>query len=131
LPKRYLTGHLSLRSLVAANEEQTIGEIMNPHIISVHTNTHQKKVADLIQRYDFIALPVVDGENRLVGNAIDILEADTTKDIHTISGIQLVLCYLFCYGFRPCFDVYPFYYDHSRCFWCVDLFIVAQLVLKF
>ncbi len=120
----HLTGHLSLRSLVAANEEQTIGEIMNPHIISVHTNTHQKKVADLIQRYDFIALPVVDGENRLVGivtvdDAIDILEAETTKDIHTIIGIQS--------GENNYFQTKLYNIVRRRALWLTVVFIITTL----
>ena len=88
-----LTGFLSLRDLVIAQPEQTIGEIIERHVISVHTDTHQEEVARLLQRYDFLALPVVDTENRLVGiitvdDVIDIIEAETTKDIHTLGGVQ-------------------------------------------
>ena len=88
-----LTGYLSLRDFVTAQPEQIIGEIANPHVICVHTDTHQEEVARLLQRYDFLALPVVDTENRLVGiitidDALDILEAKTTKDIHTLGGVQ-------------------------------------------
>ncbi|MGK7875341.1 MAG: magnesium transporter [Xenococcaceae cyanobacterium] len=89
----HLTGHLSLRNLVTAQPEQTIGEIMNHHVICVHTDTNQEEVARLLQRYDFLAVPVVDGEQRLVGivtvdDVIDILHEETTKDIHTLGGIQ-------------------------------------------
>ncbi len=88
-----LTGSLSLRDLVTAQPEQIISEIAAPHVISVHTDTPQEEVARLLQRYDFLALPVVDSENRLVGiitvdDALDILEAETTKDIHTLGGVQ-------------------------------------------
>ena len=88
-----LTGSLSLRDLVTAQPEQLISEIAKPHVISVHTDTHQEQIVRLIQRYDFLALPVVDTENRLVGiitvdDVIDILEAETTKDIHTLGGVQ-------------------------------------------
>ncbi len=88
-----LTGSVSLRDLVLAQPEQTIGELAKSHVICVHTDTHQEEVARLLQRYDFLALPVVDTENRLVGiitvdDAIDILEAETTEDIHTLGGIQ-------------------------------------------
>ena len=91
--QRRLTGFLSLRDLVTAQPEQIIGEIVETHVISVHTDTPQEEVARLLQHYDFLALPVVDQENRLVGivtvdDAIDILEAETTKDIHTLSGVQ-------------------------------------------
>ncbi len=88
-----LTGSLSLRDLVTAQPEHTIGEILEPHVISVHTDTPQGEAARLLQRYDFLALPVVDLENRLVGiitvdDVIDIIEAETTKDIHTLGGVQ-------------------------------------------
>ena len=91
--QRCLTGFLSLRNLVTAQPEQTIGDLAEPHVICVHTDTPQEEVARLLQRYDFLALPVVDKENRLVGiitfdDAIDILEAETTKDIHTLGGVQ-------------------------------------------
>lgn len=88
-----LLGNLSLRDLVIAQPEETIGEIMNPHVICVHTDTDQEEVARELQHYDFIALPVVDAEQRLVGivtvdDVIDILEEENTKDIHSLGGIQ-------------------------------------------
>ncbi|NEO31625.1 MAG: magnesium transporter [Symploca sp. SIO3C6] len=88
-----LLGNLSLRDLVIAQPEQTIDEIMNPHVICVYTDTEQEEVARELQHYDFIALPVVDAEQRLVGivtvdDVIDILEEETTKDIHNLGGIQ-------------------------------------------
>jgi magnesium transporter len=61
--------------------------------VSVYTDTDQEEVARLIQRYDFLAVPVVDTEDRLVGivtvdDVIDILEEETTKDIYTLGGVQ-------------------------------------------
>ena len=89
-----LTGYLSLKDLSVAQPEQIIGELANPHVICVHTDTPQEEGARLIQRYDLLALPVVDPENRLVGiitvdDALDILEAETTKDIYSLGGVQL------------------------------------------
>jgi magnesium transporter len=90
---RTLTGILSLRSLVIAQPTQTIGEIMVRDIVYVHTDTVQEEVARIIQRYDFLAVPVVDTEERLVGiitvdDVIDIIEEETTKDIYTLGGVQ-------------------------------------------
>lgn len=90
---RRLTGILSLRDLVTAQPEQTIGEIMIRDVIFVHTDTDQEEVARTIQRYDFLAMPVVDREQRLVGivtvdDVIDILERETTEDIYTLGGVQ-------------------------------------------
>jgi len=90
---RRLTGILSLRDLVTAQPEQTVGEIMTRDVIFVHTDTDQEEVARTIQRYDFLAAPVVDREQRLVGivtvdDVIDILEQETTEDIYTLGGVQ-------------------------------------------
>ncbi|MCC5896447.1 MAG: magnesium transporter [Phormidium sp. GEM2.Bin31] len=90
---RHLTGILSLRDLVTAEPEQTIGEIMTRDVVSVHTNVDQEEVARTIQRYDFLAVPVVDSEQRLVGivtvdDVLDVLERETTEDIYALGGLQ-------------------------------------------
>lgn len=92
---RRLTGILSLRDLVTGQPEQTIGDLMTRDVISVQTDTDQEEVARLIQRYDFLAVPVVDTEQRLVGivtvdDVIDVLEEETTEDIYTLGGVQSV-----------------------------------------
>jgi magnesium transporter len=90
---RHLTGILSLRDLVVAQPEQTVGEIMNRDAVFVHTSTDQEEVARTIQRYDFLAVPVVDREQRLVGivtvdDIIDVIERETTEDIYALGGLQ-------------------------------------------
>ena len=88
-----LRGCLSLRSLVTAQPEQLVGDIMDRHPICVHTDTDQEEVARVLGRYDFLALAVVDAEERLVGivtvdDVIDILHQETTEDIHALAGVQ-------------------------------------------
>jgi magnesium transporter len=88
---RRLTGILSLRDLVTADPQQTIGEIMTRDAICVYTDTDREEVARLIQRYDFLAVPVVDREQRLVGivtvdDVIDIIQQETTEDIYALGG---------------------------------------------
>ncbi|MGF1512164.1 MAG: magnesium transporter [Elainellaceae cyanobacterium] len=90
---RQLTGILSLRDLVIAQPEQTIGDIMVREFVYVQTDTDREEAARLIQRYDFLALPVVDTEKRLVGivtvdDILDVLEEETTEDIYTLGGVQ-------------------------------------------
>jgi magnesium transporter len=90
---RHLTGIISLRDLVTAQPEQTVGEIMTRNVVCVHTDTDQEQVARLVQHYDLFAIPVVDREGRLVGivtvdDAIDIIENETTEDIYTLGGLQ-------------------------------------------
>lgn len=90
---RRLSGILSLRMLVTGQPDQNIGELMTREVVSVQTDTDQEEVARLIQRYDFLAVPVVDTEQRLVGiitvdDVIDILEEEATKDIYALGGLQ-------------------------------------------
>lgn len=90
---RQLSGIVSLRDLVTAQPQQTLGEIMTRDVVYVHTDTDQEEVARLIQRYDFLAVPVVDREQRLVGivtvdDVIDILERETTEDIYALGGVE-------------------------------------------
>jgi magnesium transporter len=89
--ERHLSGIVSLRDLVVSPPEQTLGEVMSRDAVCVHTDTDQEDVARLIQRYDFLAVPVVDREHRLVGivtvdDVIDILERETTEDIYALGG---------------------------------------------
>ncbi|MBD1808168.1 magnesium transporter [Microcoleus sp. FACHB-SPT15] len=88
---RSLKGIVSLRELVTSQPQQTLDEIMARDVVCVHTDTDQEDVARLIQRYDFLAVPVVDREQRLVGivtvdDVIDILEKETTEDIYALGG---------------------------------------------
>ncbi len=91
--QRKLTGVLSLRDLVVARPHLHIGDIMKREVVSVSTETDQEEVGRVIQRYDLVALPVVDRDQRLVGivtvdDVMDILEAETTEDIYTLGGLQ-------------------------------------------
>ncbi|PSB08390.1 magnesium transporter [filamentous cyanobacterium CCP1] len=90
---RRLLGILSLRDLVTAQPEQSIEDIMTREVVSVHTDTDQEEVAQIIQRYDFITVPVVDTEERLVGivtvdDILDVVQAETTEDIYTLGGVE-------------------------------------------
>ncbi len=91
--ERHLLGSVTLRDLVLADPEDRIGDIMNREVISVSTDDDQEKVAQIIQKYDLLAVPVVDREGRLVGavtvdDAIDIIEAEATEDIHRLAAIR-------------------------------------------
>lgn len=90
---RRLTGTLSLSNLVTAQPDEIVSEIMTRDVVFVNTDTDQEEVARIIQHYDFIAVPVVDTEQRLVGiitvdDVLDILEEETTEDIYTLGGLQ-------------------------------------------
>jgi len=90
---RHLTSIVSLRDLVLSSPEVLLADIVTREVVSVYTDTDQEEVARLIQRYDLLAIPVIDREQRLVGvvtvdDVIDILEQETTEDIYTLGGVQ-------------------------------------------
>ncbi|MDO5444800.1 MAG: magnesium transporter [Eubacteriales bacterium] len=90
---RTLVGFLSVKDLLLApDDEDKISEIMDTKIISVNTMTDQEEVAQMLSKYNFLALPVVDNENRLVGiitfdDAMDVMEEEVTEDIEKMAAI--------------------------------------------
>lgn len=90
---RHLTGMLSLRDLVTADPDQRLGDVMTREVVSVSTDTDQEEVARIIQRYDFLAVPVVDREQRLVGivtvdDVIDVIQQEATRDLYAAGALQ-------------------------------------------
>ncbi|MBO4330877.1 MAG: magnesium transporter [Oscillospiraceae bacterium] len=90
--KRCLIGIVSIRMLILADDESTVGDIMESHVISVITSEDKESVAQMFVKYDFTALPVVDNEGRLVGivtadDAIDVLVDEATEDIEKMAAI--------------------------------------------
>ena len=90
---RTLIGLVTVKDLLLTVDDDTrIENIMLTNLISVTTHTDQEEVARLFSKYNFLALPVVDGENRMVGivtfdDAMDVLEEETTEDIELMSGV--------------------------------------------
>ena len=90
---RKLVGVVSLRALVLAKDtNQPIQELMDTHVVSVSTTTDQEDVSNLFEKYGFLAIPVVDAENRLVGivtidDAISILQDEASEDIAKMNAI--------------------------------------------
>ena len=91
-PDRTLTGIVTAKALLLSQNEQKIADIMESHVISVQTMTDQEQVALMFNKYNFLALPVVDQENRLVGivtvdDAMDVMQEETTEDIEKMAAI--------------------------------------------
>ena len=89
---RRLLGVVSAKALLLAEDDDVLEDIMETNIIYVHTTDDQEEVANQLTKYDFVAIPVVDGEKRLVGivtfdDAMDILEEETTEDIEKMAAI--------------------------------------------
>lgn len=87
-----LIGLVGLRAMILADPEQTIEEIMNRDVVSVAVDADQEEAAQLLARYDLLALPVVDNENRLVGiisvdDLVDVLEEEATEDIYRLAQV--------------------------------------------
>jgi len=90
--RKKLKGVLSLRSLLTAENEALVEDIMSKNVISVSTHTDQEEAARLLQELDLLAMPVVDAESRLVGiitvdDAMDIIEEEITEDMLIQSGL--------------------------------------------
>ncbi|HSV32401.1 MAG TPA: magnesium transporter [Atribacteraceae bacterium] len=91
--ERHLIGSVTLRKLILADPAALIRDIMNREVVSTHTDSDQESVVRTIQRYDLLAAPVTDRENRLVGvvtvdDAMDIIEEEATEDIHRLAAIK-------------------------------------------
>ncbi len=90
---RTLLGLVTVKDLLLADDDETpIKDIMMTNLISVSTHTDQEEVAQMFSKYNFLAMPVVDNENRMVGivtvdDAIDVMEDETTEDIELMGGI--------------------------------------------
>ncbi len=88
-----LIGLVTVKDLLLAESDDTLVEdIMLTNLISVTTHTDQEEVARMFARYNFLAIPVVDKEDRLVGivtfdDAMDVLEEETTEDIEIMGGM--------------------------------------------
>jgi magnesium transporter len=87
-----LKGILSLKKLILTNTNTKISNIYNTDIKKVNTEEHQEKVANVIDKYDLVALPVVDSIGRLKGritvdDVIDIIREEAEKDYQMVSGI--------------------------------------------
>ena len=90
---RTLLGLVTVKDLLLAeDDEMLIKDLMLTELISVTTHTDQEEVARIFSKYDFLALPVVDKENRMVGivtvdDAIDVMEEEATEDIELMGGM--------------------------------------------
>ena len=90
---RTLTGLVTVKDLLLADDdEMKIEDLMLTNLISVTTQTDQEEVARMFSKYNFLALPVVDGENRMVGivtfdDAMDVMEDEATEDMEIMAAM--------------------------------------------
>ncbi|MCI5682876.1 MAG: magnesium transporter [Eubacteriales bacterium] len=89
---RNLEGVITVLDMLMADGESRIEDIMDDNVISINTHADREQAAQMLSKYNFLALPVVDGENRLVGivtfdDAVDVLTEEATEDIEKMAAI--------------------------------------------
>lgn len=88
---RKLLGYVGLRQVVTSDQDVLIKDLMSTDLIRVHATDDQEEVANIFTRYGFVALPVVDTEERMVGvitvdDVLDVITKETTEDFQIIAG---------------------------------------------
>lgn len=89
---RVLIGVVTAKDMLLSNDSDIVSDIMTEDVISVATTDEREEAAQLMAKYDFISLPVVDGENRLVGivtidDAVDVIKEETTEDFEKMAAM--------------------------------------------
>lgn len=89
---RHLRGFISLRKLFVARSDALVGDLMDKDVISVRVDEDQESVANKMARYDFLAMPVVDDQGRLVGiithdDVLDVVRQEATEDVHRMGAV--------------------------------------------
>lgn len=89
---RKLLGFLTVKDLLLSPKNAVIGDIMDENVIFAHTHDDKEEVATQFEKYNLVALPVVDNEDRLVGivtvdDAIDVMQEEVTEDIDKMAAI--------------------------------------------
>lgn len=90
---RKLEGIVSLKELVLSDTDKTVGEIMNTDVIYFNTHDDQEAIVQGFKKYDFLTMPVVDLEERLVGiitidDIVDVIEEETTEDFQKMAAME-------------------------------------------
>lgn len=120
----HLIGVVPIRSLIVAKPEATIDSIMMPDVVSVPVTADQEELAEFISRYDFVAMPIVDEQNHLLGvvtvdDALDVLAEEATEDIQRLGGSEPLA--------NPYFAVSVFQMVRKRAVWLLLLFVASLL----
>ncbi|MDO5733913.1 MAG: magnesium transporter [Eubacteriales bacterium] len=122
--QRILEGVVSVKALLLADDDELIGDLMETDIVKANTLDDQENVANLFHTYDFLAIPVVDNENRLVGivtvdDAVDIMQEEVTEDFEKMAAMMP--------SERPYLKTSTFSHAKSRIPWLLILMISAMV----
>ena len=121
---RKLIGMVTLLDLLTSDDDTYISDIMDTNIISVNTYEHRESVAKKLSKYDFMAMPVVDNEERLVGivtfdDVMDVLQEEATEDIEKMAGIS--------HNDESYFKTSVFKHVKNRMFWLMFLMLSSTI----
>ncbi len=91
--KRVLEGFISIRKLILSEESEVLKDIMETDGLYIKTHDDQEEIAMLFKKYDYIVMPVVDNENRLVGivtvdDILDVIDQENTEDFQKMAAMQ-------------------------------------------
>ncbi|MDO5695554.1 MAG: magnesium transporter [Eubacteriales bacterium] len=89
---RQIEGVVTIKDLFLADDDAVIADIMDTNVITAHTHDDREAVVDMLNKYDFLSLPVVDNEDRLVGiitidDALDVMEQEATEDFEKMAAM--------------------------------------------
>lgn len=92
-PEGRLIGGVSLREVIVAPDERRLADLMRTQLVTVAPETDQEEVSRMVSRYDFLTLPVVAADQRMLGiitvdDVIDVLVQETTEDVLRFGGVE-------------------------------------------
>lgn len=125
-----LIGVVPIRALLMAQTDATIESIMIPEVFSVQVTADQEELAEVVSRYDFVAIPVVDMDNHFLGvvtvdDILDVVEEEATEDIQRLGGSEPLA--------QPYFSASVIQVVGKRLIWLLPLFaasVVTDVVVE-
>lgn len=125
--ERHLIGFVSLRDLVLARPTALVRDVMTEDVVTARADQDQEDVARLLAKYDFIAMPVVDDQNRMLGivthdDVMDVLEEEASEDLARMGASEPLD--------RPYFAVSILELIQSRVVWLLMLALAATLTVN-
>ena len=121
---RKLIGFVTVLDLLTSDDDMHISEIMDTNVITVNTYDHRESVAKQFSKYDFVAMPVVDNDNRLVGivtfdDVMDAIEEEATEDFEKMAGMS--------HSDDDYFKMSVFDHVKHRLFWLIFLLLFSTI----
>ena len=121
---RHLEGVISLKTLLLSEDDQIVSDLMDTNFICCNTTDERESVTKLLQKYDLLALPVVDNEKRLVGiitidDAVDVIQEEAEEDFEKMAAMLP--------SNKPYLDMNVFTLFKNRIFWLLILMITGMI----